>query len=244
MQHKEIDYFDGSVLLKGLLISTESAGEEKKPAIIVFHAFEGRGEFTIKYAEKLASEGYITFVADMYGNAQVGTTISECFDLITPFLQSRELVRRRAILAYKTLLKQENINPQKIGAVGFCFGGMCMFELARSGANLAAGVSMHGVLAKSELPTHEIKSSLLVLHGYQDPQIPPQQLHAFGDEMQAAKVQDWTLTFFGDAKHSFTDPKTGTFDPEKEAEMGREYNAHAASRSYRMAVEFFKGQLS
>lgn len=241
MQQQTIDYYDGQSLLQGVLIDPDSTKE--KPAVILFHSFEGRSEFTLEYGEKLAQNGYMVFVADMYGNATTAKTISGCFELITPFLQDRELVRRRAVLAYETLLKQNMVNPDKIGAMGFCFGGMCMLELARSGVKLKAGVSAHGALAKSDLVTHQIKSSLLILHGYKDPQVPPESLTEFALEMEASGVCDWTFTFFGDAKHSFTDPRTGTFDAVKEQEMGREYNARAADRTYRHAVNFFNEQL-
>ena len=238
MQQQTINYVDGSQKLIGELMA-EDLTANNQPAIILFPAFEGRGDFAIDYAKKLADKGYVVLVADMYGDAQVAHTLDGCFELITPFLQDRNLVRKRAFLAYETLLQQPQINKNKIGAVGFCFGGMCMLELARSGAELHAGVSMHGVLAKSGLPTQAIKSKLLILHGYQDSQVPPEQLQHFAEEMQTAGVDDWTFTFFAQAKHSFTDPKTGTFDPVKEKEIGREYHAVAAERSFNYAVEFF-----
>lgn len=236
MQNETIEYFDGDQKLIGQLIGDEKPNQS---AIILFHAFEGRGNFTLDYAKRLAEKGYVVFVADMYGNAEVADTIEDCFKLITPFLQDRSLVRRRAILAYETLLQQKNINQNKVGAMGFCFGGMCVLELARSGANLQAGVTAHGVLAKSNLPTHAIKSKLLILHGYKDKQVPPEQLQAFAQEMEVANVEDWTFVFFGHAQHSFTDPKTGTFDAAKEKELGREYSKVAATRSFQYAVDFF-----
>ena len=143
-------------------------------------------------------------------------------------------------MAYEALLKQDGVNPNKIGAIGFCFGGMCVLELAREGVNLKAGVVMHGALAKSDLPTNAIQTKLLFLHGYKDPQIPPQSLTDLASELENSGVKDWSFMFFGDAKHSFTDSKTGTFDPVKEKEMGREYSQIAASRSYRYAIDFFK----
>lgn len=234
-----IDYFDETQKLTGELFYDETLGDKKRPAIILFPAFEGRGDFVLDYAKKMAEKGYITFAADMYGDASVSPTLEGCFTLIKPFLENRALVRRRAILAYHTLLEQKNIDANKIGAVGFCFGGMCVLELARSGENLHAGVSIHGVFAKSALETFPIKSKLLVLHGYEDPQVPPTSLTDFAKEMSDADVKDWTFTFFGDAKHSFTDPKTGTFDPTKEKEMGREYNQIAAVRSFQYTLDFF-----
>lgn len=237
MQQKTIEYYDNGQKLVGTLFYKEMP--QLQPAIILFPAFEGLSHFAINYAKRLAEHGYITFAADMYGNASTATTIEGCFKLIGPFLQDRNLVRNRARLALATLLEQPGVNQNKIGAIGFCFGGMCVLELARSGANLQAGVSIHGVLAKSELATHPIKSQLLILHGYQDPQVPPEQCLQFAKEMSEANTPDWIFTFFSHAKHSFTDPLTGSFDPAKEQAMGREYNSQAAARSYRYAVDFF-----
>lgn len=240
MQSKVVEYFDGEQKLIGQFIGQEKPNQS---AIILFHAFEGRGEFTLDYANQLAAKGYAVFVADMYGDAKVANTIAGCFELIGPFLQDRNLVRRRAVLAYDTLLQQKNIDRNKIAAMGFCFGGMCALELARSGSEVQAVVTAHGVLAKSDLVTHPMKSKFLILHGYQDPQVPPTQLQSFAVEMETAGVQDWMFTFFGHAKHSFTDPKTGTFDPAKEKEMGREYSEVVATRAFRYAVDFFNETL-
>lgn len=234
MHTQTLEYFDGSTKLIGELINYDKT-KTHQPIIIVFHAFEGRGEFTVDYAHHIAAKGYAVFVADMYGNARTADTIEGCMELITPFLQDRQLVRRRALLAYKTVAEFSD----NIGAMGFCFGGMCVLELARSGENLRAAVTAHAVLAKSQLLTHPIKSSLLILHGYQDPQVPPTELPKFASEMEEAGAPDWTFTFFGDAKHSFTDPKTGTFDPVREPQMGRVYNATAAARTFRNAIDFF-----
>lgn len=238
MQSKTIEYFDGAQKLIGELFFDEHH-PGKQPTILLFPAFEGRGSFALDYAKKLAEHGYATFVADMYGNAEVADTLEGCIKLITPFLQDRNLVRKRALLAHETLTKQEQVAKNKMGAIGFCFGGMCVLELARTGADLQAGVSVHGVLAKSDLVTRPIKSKILALHGYEDPQVPPTELAKFAQEMQEAKVADWTFTFFGHAKHSFTDPKTGTFDAHKEKAMGREYSKIAAERSFRYALDFF-----
>lgn len=241
MQTETIEYKDGGQLLIGKLFWQQQA--QNLPVIIVFPAFEGRSEFALNYARRLAEQGFAAFAADIYGDAKTASTIEGCFELITPFLHDRSLVRRRAGLAYETVAKHSLINSGQIGAIGFCFGGMCMLELARSGANLRAGVSAHGVLAKSDLETSRITSKLLILHGYRDPQVPPEQLASFAAEMDAAGVIDWTVAFFGHAKHSFTDPLTGTFNPEKEQAMGREYNPAAAERTFRYAVDFFQEHL-
>ena len=241
MRHTPHEYFDGQQKLVGEFIYEKDLQDsEKRPAIIVFHAFDGRNQFAIEYAEKLAEQGYITFAADMYGDAAVAGNLEKCFEYIKPFLQDRSLVRKRAQLAFQAVTSLPMVDKNKIGAVGFCFGGMCMLELARSGEHLAAGVSMHGVLKKSNLPTaSQIDTQFLILQGYRDPQVSPDSLREFAEEMTAAGDPDWVYTFFSHAKHSFTEPKVGTMNPEQEKQMGREYNPLAAQRSFRCALDFF-----
>lgn len=242
MQQETIEYYDDKQKLIGQLIFDAKA-TQKKPIIIIFPAFEGIGEFSIEYGKRLAEAGFVSFVADMYGDGKSTDTIEGALELISPFLKDRELVRRRATLAFTTAAGIDQADSKHIGTIGFCFGGMCALEVARSGADLKALVSAHGVLKKSDLPTEPINAKLLILHGYKDPQVPPNSLTAFADEMEEANVNDWAFMFFGNAKHSFTDPKTGTFDAEKEAEMGREYDAFAAKNSFHFAVDFFKETL-
>lgn len=214
-----------------------------KPLLILFPAFEGPSAFCHDYAMKLYHEGFQVFIADMYGHAHVGQTLEECFTLITPFLNSRSLVRDLALEAYKTACTLEGVDPQKIGAFGFCFGGMCTLELARSGAHLKAAASLHGLLKKSDLKTNTIRPELLIMHGYQDPQVPREDFLTFADEMSSVGCEKWQFVFFGDAKHAFTDPKTGSFDPIKEKDMGRAYNQKAADRSLAYLKLFFKEAL-
>lgn len=239
LKQKTIEYFDGEAKLISQFIYNENSAQPQ-PGIIIYPAFEGIAEFAIEYAQNLIVQGYACLVADIYGEGRSANTIEGCFELITPFLEDRALVRRRSELAFTAVANQDEVDSQRIGAIGFCFGGMCALELARTGANLKAAVLAHAALAKSpKLDTQNISTKLLVLHGYQDPQIPPQVITEFAQEMQTANNQDWEFTFFGDAKHSFTDPKTGSFDPEKEAEMGREYNPIVATRTFDRAVKFF-----
>jgi dienelactone hydrolase len=239
MQHEAFDYADGSQIFKGELVYKKDPAGKHRPGIIVFHAFEGRNEFAIGYAEKLAEKGFVTLAADMYGDGKVATDIEGSLELISPFLKDRHLARKRAVLAFTHFQKHKLVDKSKIGAIGFCFGGMCVLELARSGEDLATAVTVHGVLAKSELPTAAIKSKLLILHGYQDPQAPPDSIQKFAQEMEQAGSPEWIFTFFGHAKHSFSDPHAGKIDPAREQKMGRAYDSFAAQHSFRYALDFF-----
>lgn len=239
MHTEEVAYFDGTQKLLGQLMYQESA--QKKPAVIVYPAFEGRSQFALQCAKRYAEQGYVAFAADIYGDAATADNIEDCYTLLTPFLQNRALVRKRALLAYEFLQSHPRVEAPKIGAIGFCFGGMCMLEVARSGTALRAGIGCHSVLAKSDLETQPVSTKLLLLQGYQDPQVPAlPAIEAFAKEMAHAENNDWTFSYFGDVKHSYTDPKTGSFDPAKEKEMGREYNKRAAARAFSYADAFFK----
>ena len=240
MHTEDIIYFDGQQKLIGKLVYQEKS-TKKRPAIMIFHALEGRAEFVLKLAEKYAKQGYIAFAVDIYGDARTANSLPSGFELIGPLIKDREAVRRRSILSYETVKNNPMVDASKIGAIGFCFGGMCILELARAGEPLTAGVCCHAALAKSDLPTRAVVSKLLLLQGYKDPQVPANEsLKAFAEEMQSAGNTDWTFTFFGNAKHSFTDPATGSFDPIKEAEMGREYNAEAAALAFEFGEIFLK----
>ena len=238
MKQQPIEYLDNQDKLIGQLIHDDQQ-TVKRPSIILFPAFEGLGEFAIDYGHRLAEKGYVTFVADMYGEGKTADTIDGCMQLITPFLEDRRLVRRRAILAFETAIQLAPVDKDKIGSIGFCFGGMCALELARAGMPIKATVTAHGVLQPSDLPTENMAGKFLILHGFKDPQVPPTELINFAKEMEAANVEDWTFTFFGNAMHAFTDPKTGTFDAAKEVEMGRAYNEITAHRTFRYATDLF-----
>lgn len=234
MKSKTIYYQDGEQKLIGELF----LAEEASATIVLFPAFEGRSKFLLDYAYKLTQYGFNTFAADIYGDAQTAATIEGCFDLVMPFIEDRALVRRRSCLVVETV--RELRLTSQLGVMGFCFGGMCALEVARAGIDIDRVAVLHGVLAKSALPTEMIKAKLLFLQGYQDPQVPPSQLTDIANELQQAENNDWTFTFFGDAKHSFTDPLTGTFSPDKEKEMGREYNKIIAEQAFRYVLDFMQ----
>lgn len=240
MHSKDIEYFDGNQKLISKVFYPDQSGK-KRPAIMLFHALEGRTGLVLEKAEEYVKQGYIAFAVDMYGDAATPTTLDSAFGLIMPLIQNVEITRRRTVLAYQALKNCPEVDANKIGAIGFCFGGMCILELCRAGEKLTAGVCCHSRLSKSNLPTNSISTKLLVMQGFQDPQMKAiPSLTDFSEEMTQAGCFDWTFTFFGDAKHSFTDAEVGMFDPVKEKEIGREYNPVVAARAFRYAEDFFK----
>lgn len=206
--------------------------------ILIFPAFEGWSDFLTSYAEFFASQGFIGVAVDYYGLRQVGHTLDECFSLAGPYFQDRGIVRNRAIAIFEHF---RNLYPAlRIGTMGFCFGVQFVLELARTQKELKAAVGAHGLLARSELPgLPQIDASVLMLQGYNDPMVPSSDCLEFAQEMRDYQVRDWNLVFIGNAQHSFTDPKTGSFDAQKEKEMGRVFDAIAAARVKKWATDFF-----
>ena len=191
---------------------------------------------TCDYAKMAAELGYVGFVVDMYGNANVATDLDSCIGYINPFLDDRVLLRGRINAAYKTICDYPMANADKVVGIGFCFGGMCLLGLARSGADIKGVVSAHGVFqAPDNIPNETISAKVLLCHGYGDPQVPPEQLAAPAKEMDGANV-DWQCHFYGQTKHAFTDPHASEIGP---PEMGRVYSKKASSRVWQTSKQFF-----
>lgn len=228
-----IEYRDGNTLLEGYLASgTPSAN--KKPAVMVVHDWSGKNDFACRKADKLAELGYIGFALDMYGKGIIGNTKEEKSALMQPLMQDRHQLQQRILAAFNTVKNLPDVDQHKIAAIGFCFGGLCVLDLARTGANIAGVVSFHGLLgAPDNLPISHIPSKVLVLHGYDDPMATPDQVIAFCDEMTTAKA-DWQLYMYGNTMHAFTNPQAD--DPA----FGTVYSSSADSRSWQAMADFFK----
>lgn len=233
LQTKKIEYHDGDTLLEGYL-AYDDQHTGKKPAILVGHDWSGRNDFSCQKAEKIAELGYIGFAIDMYGKGKLGKTTEEKMALIKPLTADRALLRQRVNAAFDTVNKLDHVNNAKIGMIGFCFGGMCALELARSGADIKGAVSIHGLLAAdANLTNQKIHAKVLALHGAKDPMVPNEQLLAFQHEMDQASV-DWQLHVYGNTMHGFTNPQAN--DPNG---IGILYNSLADKRSWIEVKNFF-----
>ncbi|SRR5579883_1456261 len=233
LKTQKIEYHDGDVLLEGFY-AYDDASKDKKPGILVAHDWSGKNTFACRKAEKLAELGYVGFALDMYGKGKTGNTKEEKIALMQPLISDRVKLQKRILAAFETVKKLEPVDSQRIGAIGFCFGGLCVLDLARSGAEVKGIVSFHGLLHAPEgIATHPIKASILALHGFDDPMVTTEQVMAFGNEMTHAKV-DWQLTMYGQAMHAFTNPEA--HDPG----FGTVYNKRADDRSWIAMKEFFK----
>lgn len=231
MRTQRVSYYDGDTQLEGYLAFNADI-LKPRPAILVAHDWSGRNTFACEKAEKLAQLGYVGFALDMFGKGVVGTTKEEKSKLIEPFVNDRKVLLRRMTAGLDALRKIDVVDTTRIGAIGFCFGGMCVLDLARSGADLRAVVSFHGLLGAPSNADKKINSKILALHGYDDPMVPPEQVAAFEQEMTRAKA-DWQLHIYGNTMHAFTNPVAD--DPD----FGTVYASNADRRSWIEMQNFF-----
>ena len=189
MQTRDLDYGADGATLRGFLAFDEADGP--RPGVLVFHEGLGLGDFAMEKARQLAALGYVALAADMFGERRQARNLQEVATVVGGLRAEPERLRARAMAALTALAGLPLVDRGKLAAIGFCFGGSVVLELARSGAELKAVVSFHGVLA-TKLPAAEgqVKASVLVLTGADDPLAPPDQVAAFEAEMRAAKVAD------------------------------------------------------
>jgi dienelactone hydrolase len=233
MKTQTIEYKDGNTVLEGYL-AYDDAIKEKMPVVLIVHEWTGIGSYVKKRAEQIAGLGYAAFAVDIYGKGIRPADANEAAKQAGIYRSDRPLMRRRAIAGLEEVKKFSFVDPKRIAAIGYCFGGGVVLEMARSGADLKGVVSFHGNL---DTPHPEdaknIKAKVLVLHGADDPYTKPEQITAFWKEMRDAKV-DWQMIFYGNAVHGFTNPEHGS-DPSK----GAAYNKDADMRSWQAIKTFF-----
>lgn len=229
---KTVEYEHDGVTLEGFHVY-DDAVEGKRPAVLVIHQWTGLTDYEKHRSRMLAEMGYNVLAADIYG-AGVRPQPPESGNVAGIYKNDRALLQRRARAALEALRSDERTDPKRIGAIGYCFGGMAALELARSGADLTCVVSFHGSLdTPSPAAAGAIKAKVLVLHGANDPHVPIEQVNAFENEMRHAGV-DWELIKYGGAVHAFTQPSAGN-DPSK----GAAYHAAADQRSWQAMQNFF-----
>jgi len=228
-----IEYKDGDVTLEGYLAYDESF-KDKRPGVLVVHQWMGLTDYEKMRCEMLAKLGYFAFAADIYGKDNRPSDMKSAGEQAMKFKNDRALLRSRVNAALNEMRKQEFVNTNKLGAIGYCFGGTTVLELARSGADIKGLVSFHGTL---ETPKPEdaknIKAKLLICNGGADPNVPATQIEAFEKEMKDAGV-DYKIISYEGAVHSFTIPTAGN-DPSK----GSAYNEKADKASWEDMKKFF-----
>lgn len=231
---KTISYSSKKDVMEGYLAYDPSPGPAR-PAILIVHDWMGLGDYTKQKADQLAAKGYVAFAVDIYGKGIRPKNADEAAKLATSYKNDRNKLRDHIRAAYDELLKMREVDAKKIVVMGYCFGGTTALELARSGAPLAGTASFHGGLSTpTPLDASNIKSSVLVMHGADDPYVPATEVEAFKKEMADAKVKMKFISYPG-AVHSFTIPSAGN-----DKSKGAAYNAEADKKSWRDFESFLK----
>ena len=237
IQTRLVEYPHGQAQLEGLLAWDDNI-EGARPAVAVAHAWGGRGEFEEQKAVRLAELGYTGFAIDMYGQGVRGSNPEENAVLMTPFMEDRTLLQERMWLGITTLRQQAEADESKVAAIGYCFGGLCVLDLARTGSNVLGVASFHGLLnAPGNTGGTAISAKVLCLHGYDDPMAEPASLLELAAELSAAGA-DWQVHAYGNTVHSFTNPAAD------DVAAGTAYNASADRRSWVALTNFLEEVLA
>jgi dienelactone hydrolase len=231
---KTVEYRQDGTVMQGFMAYDEAL-PGKRPGVLVVHEWWGLNDFAKQRAKELAGLGYVALAADMYGNGQTTANPEEAAKLAGALRDNPELLRARARAALQALAAAPRVDPQRLAAIGFCFGGTTVLELAYSGADLAGVVSFHGGLPRTQPDDlKRLKARVLVLHGADDPHVAPADISAFEQAMRQAGA-DWQMVFFGGAVHGFTNPAAG-----HNKASGVAYDPRAARRSWRYMQDFFQ----
>jgi dienelactone hydrolase len=229
---QSIPYKDGATELIGYLAYDDARASG--PGVLIVHQWMGLTDHEKGRARQLADLGYVAFCADIYGQGKNAKDMQEAAALAGRFKGDRALFRARLNAALAALRASPTVDARHCAAIGYCFGGTGVLELARSGADVAGVVSFHGGLdSPNPADGKNIKSKVLVLHGADDPYTPKADIAAMEKELKDAGV-DYQLVFYSGAVHAFTQPLAGD-DPSK----GAAYDERADKRSWRAMLDFF-----
>lgn len=220
-----VQYEHKGTLLEGFLAYDDS-NITPGPAVMISHAWAGRDEFACDKARAMAGLGYTGFALDLYGKDVCGRNPEENSRLMQPFLQDRELLQSRMQAALDTLRTIPVVRSDRVAAMGFCFGGLCVLDLARTGTDLSGVISVHGLFKPpGNTNGKRIMARVLALHGHDDPMVPVEAVIALEQELTEAGA-DWQLHVYGNTVHAFTNPHAN--DPVR----GTVYNKDADRRSW------------
>lgn len=231
---QEITYTQGATELQGFF-AWDDAVKGKRPGVLVVHEWWGHNQHARNQAKRLAEAGYVGFALDMYGKGKVTTHPPDAQAFAAEATKDPEVVKARFLAALDVLKKDPHVDPEKVGAIGYCFGGGVVLGMARAGVDLDAVATFHGMIAtKQPAAPGAVKAKLLVLNGAADPMVTAEQIDAFKKEMAAAGAKFEFVNFAG-AKHGFTNP-----DADKAGMPQLAYDAEADKASWAALVKMLK----
>ena len=223
--------FEGDQL-ESVLVSRRD--DQRRPAVVLFPTVAGVSELELGFARDLVHLGYSAFVVDLYGKQFRGAERPVLKAQMDRLRADRAALRRRLLAVLESARAQEAVESDAVAVAGYCFGGMCALDVARSGADVAAAVAFHGLFDPPGLPPEKIKAKVVAFHGWDDPMVPPEKVVALAQELTEAGA-DWQIHAYGHTSHGFTNPNAdATGIP------GVHYNASAAERSWTAFVNFLE----
>jgi dienelactone hydrolase len=207
---RDVEYKAGDTVLKGYL-AQDTALKGKRPAVLVVHEWWGHNEYARKRARMLAEQGYVALAVDMYGDGKTAQHPDDAGKFAGEVMKNKAIGEARFNAALDFIKRQQSVDPARIAAIGYCFGGAVVLHMARQGADLKGVVSFHGSLA-TDSPAEEgmVKARVLVFNGDADKMIPPEQVAAFKQEMTRAGASFRYVGYPG-VQHSFTNPDADAF---------------------------------
>ena len=240
IQTREIEYTaaDGQ-----RLIAYFAAPETNQPiaGVIVAPEWWGRNDYTEQRARELAAHGFVALAIDMYGDKKVTTDAKQAYEWMMQTFEDTETIVTRASAALATLAQQTEVNADKLAAIGFCYGGKVVLDLARSGADLKAVATFHATLApKAPAQEGQVKAEIMVFHGEEDSMVTLDDVAKFKEEMFAAKVNHEVIVY-EDAKHGFSNPLADERAKANGVDLG--YNAEAEQKSLAAMYELLHRHL-
>ena len=238
---QQIDYTSGDVTMKGYL-AYDSSIDSQRPGVLVVHEWWGHNEYSRRRAEMLAELGYTALAIDMYGDGKTAEHPDDAMAFAQQIGSDMDEARARFEAARALLARHETTDGERIGAIGYCFGGSVVLEMARRGVDLDGVASFHGGLGTAAPAARgAISGSILVLHGGLDPMAPAEQVQAFRNEMDAAGA-DYEIVVYDDATHGFTNPAADSAAARFELPLA--YNPDADRQSWDKMKAFFADAFS
>ncbi|WP_309661934.1 dienelactone hydrolase family protein [Sphingomonas sp.] len=223
--------FDGEAL-EGVLVARRD--NARRPGIIIFPTVMGVSELELGFARQLVHLGYTGFVADLFGKPFHGAPRDTCFGELKRLRSDRASLRQRLLAVLEQVRELDAVEADRIVAIGYCFGGQCALDLARSGVDIMGVASFHGLFDPPGLEPQPIKAKVVAFHGWDDPMVPFEAVVALGQELTEAGA-DWQIHAYGNVAHGFTNPDAASLEID-----GVRYNALAAERSWTSLINFLE----
>lgn len=220
----KLDYYCNNKCFEAFVVCPDES--KPHPTVLICHAWAGRDSFVEDMAGKFAELGYTAIALDTYGKGVYGNTVDEKMALLQPLLDDRAELQARLKAGVELAHSLDYVNTSKLAAIGYCFGGLCVLDMARMGLPLKSVISVHGLFVPpTNLSDYKISSKVLALHGHLDPMVSPATLADFTQELDNAQA-DWQINNYGKALHAFTNPEANDHN------LGTVYNEDVAKRAW------------